>query len=103
MRSMTSLGAFHFLRNDLRIAQHIKDEVVQKCKDDNFKKFGSFNIHKVETLDGFKYWLSENEWVMIRPSGTEPVLRIYVEAADKKAAEEILEATLKEIGCAEDA
>ena len=52
-------------------------------------------------MDGFKYWLSDSEWVMIRPSGTEPVLRIYVEAANNADASKILEATLEEIGCAE--
>ena len=34
----------------------------------------------METLDGRKYWLDDGAWVLVRPSGTEPVLRVYVEA-----------------------
>jgi phosphomannomutase len=49
-------------------------------------------------MDGWKYWLSDHEWVMIRPSGTEPVLRTYAEAATRDDALMILGACKKEIG-----
>ncbi|NND77946.1 MAG: phosphoglucomutase/phosphomannomutase family protein [Flavobacteriales bacterium] len=95
------VGVFYFNRTDLKIAQDLKEEVINKCNKDLIKSFGTYQVQNIETLDGYKYWLSEEEWVMIRPSGTEPVLRIYVEAPDKLAAAKILEATLEEIGCAE--
>ena len=44
---------------------------------------------RVETLDGTKYWLEDGAWVLVRPSGTEPVLRIYVEAPTAQAVEEL--------------
>jgi phosphomannomutase len=46
-----------------------------------------------ETLDGYKYLLPDDAWVMIRPSGTEPVLRVYVQARDGGEARRILDAT----------
>lgn len=38
---------------------------------------------KVETLDGAKVWIDEATWVMVRPSGTEPLIRMYAESTDK--------------------
>ena len=39
-------------------------------------------IEQVSTLDGVKYYLNDGSWLLIRPSGTEPVLRVYAEAPD---------------------
>jgi phosphomannomutase/phosphoglucomutase len=38
---------------------------------------------KIETLDGVKVWLDEESWLMLRPSGTEPLIRIYGESSDE--------------------
>jgi len=47
----------------------------------NVKNHGS--PMKIETLDGVKIWLDEESWLMLRPSGTEPLIRIYGESADE--------------------
>lgn len=85
-------GPFAFQRNDLHLEEHIKDSIVENCKKDAYKAFGEFNIKEVQTTDGFKYFLSDDEWVMIRPSGTEPVLRTYAEAQTLEKANEMLAA-----------
>ncbi|NMJ86741.1 MAG: phosphoglucosamine mutase [Thaumarchaeota archaeon] len=46
---------------------------------------------KVETLDGVKIWIKDSSWVMVRQSGTEPVMRLYAEASDSKLLSEIVE------------
>jgi phosphomannomutase/phosphoglucomutase len=38
---------------------------------------------KIETLDGVKIWFDEESWLMLRPSGTEPLIRIYGESTDE--------------------
>jgi len=40
-------------------------------------------IVRVETLDGIKIWIDDETWIMIRPSGTEPLLRMYAESTDR--------------------
>jgi phosphomannomutase len=40
------------------------------------------SVESVDTVDGVKYYLEEGSWLLIRPSGTEPVLRVYAEAPD---------------------
>mgnify|MGYP001796359482 CR=1 FL=1 len=51
----------------------------------------------MEDLDGYKFHLGHEEWVMIRPSGTEPVLRAYSEAANSQRSFEILAIVEKQI------
>jgi len=92
------VGAFAFERNDLRIAQDLKEKIVAKCQNGEFSNFGKYTVKRIDDMDGWKYWLSDHEWVMIRPSGTEPVLRTYAEAATKEDALSILEACRIEIG-----
>jgi phosphomannomutase/phosphoglucomutase len=38
---------------------------------------------KVETMDGAKVWIDEETWIMVRRSGTEPLVRMYAESTDK--------------------
>lgn len=91
------VGTFAFDRDDLHITPEQKEEVLDKCYNDGFTKFGDLKIDRTEKLDGFKYYLSNNTWVMIRPSGTEPVLRVYCEAPDRAIARTTLDAVRKEL------
>lgn len=52
---------------------------------------------KVETIDGLKIWLNDSSWVMVRQSGTEPVMRLYAESNDSKLLNEIVEKHANEI------
>ena len=92
------VGEFKYWRDDLHIDEKLKDSIVKKCKNDEFKSFGKYSVEKVDKTDGFKFILNQDEWLMIRPSGTEPVLRFYAESKDLKGAKEILAACKLEIG-----
>lgn len=89
------VGAFSYNRNDLHIDEALKQSIIENCKADKYKSFGKFEIEKVETIDGFKYYLGNERTVMIRPSGTEPVLRVYGEAETPEMVEELLSETRK--------
>ena len=91
------IGTFAFDRDDLHITEAKKEEVLAKCHGDKFTTFGPYAITRTEKLDGFKYYLSNNTWIMIRPSGTEPVLRVYCEAPDRAVARTTLDAVKKEL------
>ncbi|MEX1188637.1 MAG: phosphoglucomutase/phosphomannomutase family protein [Bacteroidia bacterium] len=73
-------GAFSVDRNDLHLAESEKQRVINLCKTGEVKSIGSRPVIRVEDMDGFKFFVTENEWLMVRPSGTEPLLRVYAEA-----------------------
>jgi len=86
-------GSFAFERSDLRLEVSLKNKIVENCKNGYYKAFGKYKVQRVEDLDGFKYYFNDDEWVMIRPSGTEPLLRTYAESHTKAEAIEILKIT----------
>ncbi|MGL5891307.1 MAG: phosphoglucomutase/phosphomannomutase family protein, partial [Bacteroidia bacterium] len=88
-------GTFAFERIDLHLEEADKNRIVENCKNGVYKAFGSYTVSRMDDLDGWKFFFDENRWVMIRASGTEPVLRTYAEAATSKDAFAILEAAHK--------
>lgn len=92
------VGPFAYDRNDLHINEALKQEVLRNCADDRYTVFGDLPVRRVETIDGFKFHFDNEQWLMIRASGTEPVLRCYAESKDLAGARRILEACRKQIG-----
>ncbi|MFK8100957.1 MAG: phosphoglucomutase/phosphomannomutase family protein [Saprospiraceae bacterium] len=86
------VGPFAFDRDDLHIKNEEKLAIIEKCKNTPYTAFGDYKVEKLETIDGFKFVLSDNEWLMIRPSGTEPVLRVYSQAPTPEGVRSILDA-----------
>lgn len=84
------VGRFSFERNDLQIKEEIKQRVLENCKSGAYTSFGKYKVSRVEDLDGYKYFFENGDWLMIRASGTEPVLRTYAESDSKDAAFDIL-------------
>ncbi|MFT6244540.1 MAG: phosphomannomutase [Salibacteraceae bacterium] len=91
------VGPFKFERSDLHITEELKQKIVANCKADKYKSFGEYQVKEVGTIDGFKFFFDENRWVMIRPSGTEPVLRTYAEAPTMEEVRKILQVTKETI------
>jgi phosphomannomutase len=76
----------------------VNEEVVAAIEDikkDTSSVFGSLHIAKKIIIDGVKLYFDGGSWVCVRKSGTEPVVRIYLEAANKKLANEIRETTAR--------
>lgn len=90
-------GSFAFERADLHMSQTEKERIVKNCQESRYSHFGPYRVMKQEGMDGFKYYFSDSQWFMIRPSGTEPVLRTYAEGHSKQQALNILEEGYKTI------
>jgi phosphomannomutase len=87
------VGGFKFERSDLHITEELKHHIISNCQKNTYTSFGSYKVDNLKTIDGFKYFFDENRWMMIRPSGTEPVLRTYAEAPTMEEVREILKMT----------
>ncbi len=58
---------------------------------ENFTEFAGHRVAKIDRTDGLKLIFDDSSWILMRPSGTEPVVRIYTEAAKLAAAQKLAE------------
>jgi phosphomannomutase len=91
-------GAHFYGRRDLHISDEIKNDAIRRVSDPKTKTIGAYSILRKENRDGLKSYLDApkdgngaDAWVLLRASGTEPLLRCYAEAATPELVEEILE------------
>jgi phosphomannomutase len=91
-------GAHYFGRRDLHISDEMKNGAIRRAADPQTTKLGAYPILRKENRDGVKFYLDApkhgngaDAWVLFRASGTERMLRCYVEAATPELVEEILE------------
>jgi alpha-D-glucose phosphate-specific phosphoglucomutase len=85
------IGPLCYARADLRLRHPVaKQEMVGRLVDGAPASIGGKSIESVGTLDGVKYQMADESWLLIRPSGTEPVLRVYAEAPDHSGVKALL-------------
>lgn len=89
----TELGVHRFKRIDKRVTQEIKDQVLNAAKNAP-KKLGNYEISEINTKDGFKFMI-DGGWLLIRASGTEPLLRFYAEGDSIEKVEALLKAGME--------
>ncbi len=88
-------GPHYYGRRDLRIPEEVKQDAIRRAGSE--QRLGRYSVLKKEYLDGVKFFLDASAngngaepWVLLRASGTEPLLRIYAEAASPELVNEIL-------------
>ncbi len=78
-----------------RIGVKLNDDVSKRLKEKLAQEPTEIAGRKVENInrmDGVKFLFAANSWMLMRPSGTEPMVRIYAESEDKRDLEELLDA-----------
>lgn len=85
-------GPAIYKRSDIRLKNFVsKDEMVKRLVEGVPAKIAGETVLKVDSYDGVKYHMADDSWLLIRPSGTEPVLRVYAEAGSHEAVDTLLE------------
>jgi alpha-D-glucose phosphate-specific phosphoglucomutase len=86
-------GPTCYARRDLHLRHPVaKHQMVQRLTDGAPSHLNQQTVRQVDTRDGVKYRLADDSWLLIRPSGTEPVLRVYAEAPDHEAVDALVQA-----------
>jgi len=85
-------GYFSYDRLDLPIEIERGQAFVEKMKSDPPLEIAEEKIVDVATLDGTKLIFEDESWLLLRQSGTEPVLRLYCEASSEEKVEKLLSA-----------
>jgi phosphomannomutase len=90
-------GPHYYGRRDLHIPEEVKQAAIQRARAESTRRLGQYSVLKKEGLDGIKFFLDApsdhngaEAWILFRASGTEPLLRIYAEAASPQLVEEML-------------
>jgi len=87
-------GDYFYKRNDVHTTEDLKLKSLEKCKGlSPGDTIGGKTIIDIDNLDGFKFTF-DNGWILIRASGTEPLLRIYCETNGKDEVESVLSETI---------
>ncbi|HEX8960588.1 MAG TPA: phosphoglucomutase/phosphomannomutase family protein [Geobacteraceae bacterium] len=90
--TMDEIGHFSYRRIDLPIENSAKERLIGELCKGEIATIASRPVAERNFKDGFKYIFADGSWLLIRPSGTEPVLRLYSEANDPRVVEELLAA-----------
>jgi phosphomannomutase len=88
------VGPFCYARHDSRTEAFSKADLVRQLMASAPDRIAGFPVETVGDLDGVKYVLQDDCWLLIRPSGTEPMLRFYAEAHSDADVKSLLEAGL---------
>lgn len=86
-------GPHRYHRRDVIVTPE-KKKAIMNAAEKMPKKLGRFSVESINTLDGYKF-IVENGWLLIRASGTEPLIRFYAEAESLSKVNELLDEGMK--------
>ena len=87
-------GEAYYRRVDLPVTPEEKEK-LQTLKENPPQNLGGLKVREVKTIDGLKLVFENDGWLLVRPSGTEPLLRIYCEMPSIELRERVLEEAVK--------
>lgn len=89
---LKEVGPAFYERKDLRLLHPVsKSAIIHKLETETPSKIGGESLSHISNLDGVKYLFADDSWLLIRPSGTEPVLRVYAEGRTPEMVTALLE------------
>jgi phosphomannomutase len=89
---LAQYGPAQYARTDLKLKKPVaKADMVKLLLDCAPAGISGVSIESIQTTDGVKYYLDDGSWLLIRPSGTEPVLRVYAEAPNDVRVKALLQ------------
>ena len=87
----SKVGPHHYQRVDIQFPESERRTIVERVKHNPPASVDGVKVVKSDTADGFRFTLADTTWLLIRLSGTEPLLRIYAESNSPARVERLLE------------
>ncbi|HXH22427.1 MAG TPA: phosphoglucomutase/phosphomannomutase family protein [Dehalococcoidia bacterium] len=88
----SKVGQHFYDRIDVHLDPATRDAAVARVAEAEPTRLAGIEVVSKDTVDGFRFELGDKGWVLVRPSGTEPLLRIYTETTEKGLVEPLLQA-----------
>jgi phosphoglucomutase len=83
-------GEFWPIRVNLHLGEDVQARLPERLRQE-FKEFSGRRVARTDRTDGLKLYFDDGSWVLMRPSGTEPVVRVYAESASPAASQKLAE------------
>jgi phosphomannomutase len=90
--TMDEIGHFYYRRIDRHIDVTAKAQLIERLSDEPPEEIDGRRVVSTNFSDGFKFIFENGDWLLIRPSGTEPVLRLYSESTSPEQVDRLLRA-----------
>ncbi len=87
----SKVGPHHYDRVDIEFPERERQKIISRLKDSSPRSLDGVKVVKKDTFDGFRFTLADTSWLLVRFSGTEPLLRIYAESDSPARVERLLE------------
>jgi alpha-D-glucose phosphate-specific phosphoglucomutase len=87
----SKVGEHYYDRIDLHFPEEKRLAIIKRVRDGAPKTIENVKVARLDTQDGFRFILADNSWLLIRFSGTEPILRIYAETNDTERVKRMLQ------------
>ncbi len=92
------VGPHYYDRIDIPLAPEKKAELMTRLADARPQRLAGVRVAEIDTTDGFRFHLEDGGWLLLRFSGTEPLLRIYTEVQDQSLVQKVLAAGKELVG-----
>ncbi len=86
----SKVGPHYYDRLDIHIFPDQREKVVQRLAQSPVESIAGMKVARLDTTDGYKYFLTDGSWLLIRLSGTEPLVRIYAESHSPEQVQKLL-------------
>jgi phosphomannomutase len=87
----SKVGPHYYQRRDFAFLQGEHEVIIKRISDNLPQSIDGVRVVKSDTTDGFRFILADTTWLLIRFSGTEPLLRIYAESDSLARVERLIE------------
>jgi phosphomannomutase len=87
----SKIGPHYYDRYDFHIAAEQHRTLLSKLEQSTIDSIAGIKVARLNRADGFKYMLADDSWLLIRFSGTEPLIRVYSESHSKEQVKKLLD------------